>query len=744
MANTFSLVIAQQLNLPEKGVLAVLNLLEEGATIPFIARYRKDLTGALDEVDIQKIQDQYKFEKEFSDRKVFIIKTIQDQEKWTDELAEAIEAAETLQALEDIYLPYKPKRRTRAQKAREMGLEPLALWILEEPQEELETKAAEFITEEVVDTTAALLGARYIIAEMMNENAEIRAGLRNLFETQANLISEVNEDKKEEGVKYKDYFEFSESIKTIPSHRTLAVLRGFMEGVLRMTIEPEEEMAIAMIEKAYIEKNNETSDFIARAAKDAYKRMLQPSLENEFRAMLKEEADNEAIEVFSENLRQLLLSSPLGGKRLLAIDPGYRTGCKTVALDEYGNYLEDTVIFVHENNHKLEDAAYKVRDYIKKYKLEAVAIGDGTAGRETEQFIKKQDLGLPVFLVNEDGASIYSGSEIGREEFPNHDITVRGAISIGRRLMDPLAELVKIDPKSIGVGQYQHDVNQVKLKDKLDLVVESCVNAVGVNLNTAGKYLLRYVSGIGPSVAENIVQYRADNGAFNSRRELLKVKGLGPKAYEQCAGFLRIPNGKNPLDASGVHPETYKIVENMLKDLGLSVDELIGDKEKTKAIPIKNYVTEEVGLYTLEDIIKELEKPGLDPRAEIDNFEFANIYSIEEVQVGMKLPGIVTNLTRFGAFVDIGVKQDGLVHISEIANRFIEDPSEVLKLNDKVEVIVLEVDIPRSRIALSIKQAQENAPQRSRSEKRTHRAEKQAHKGSMADALAALKGKFGK
>lgn len=752
MADLFYKSVAKSLVLPEKGVEAVLTLLKEGATIPFIARYRKDATGALDEVQIQQIQEQYKLEKDFADRKEFIIKTIQEQEKWDDDVEKRIEKAKTIQELEDIYLPYKPKRRTRAEKAREVGLEPLALWILEEPNESLEEKAKEFIAEGVEDTTSALLGARYIIAEMMNENAEIRAQLRQLFENQAEVISEVVEDKKEEGVKYKDYFEFSESVKTIPSHRTLAVLRGFMEGVLRMSIQPDEEVATAIIEKVYVEKNNEASEFLIRAAKDAYKRMLQPSLENELRAQLKSDADEEAISVFSENLRQLLLSAPLGTKRLLAIDPGYRTGCKVVALDAQGAFLEDTLIYVHEKNHRLVQAEERVRDFIKRHQLEAVAIGDGTAGRETEQFIKSLKLGMPVFLVNEDGASIYSGSEIGREEFPDQDITVRGAISIGRRLMDPLAELVKIDPKSIGVGQYQHDVNQVKLKNNLDLVVESCVNAVGVNLNTSGKYLLRYASGIGPTLAENIVQYRAENGPFESRKQLLKVKGLGPKAYEQCAGFLRIPNAKHPLDASGVHPETYKIVEEMAKDLGVAIPELIGNKKQIQDIPLKKYTNEEVGVYTLEDILKELEKPGLDPRDEVDNFEFANIYSIEEVQIGMKLPGMVTNLTRFGAFVDIGVKQDGLVHISEIAHRFIEDPSEVLKLNDKVEVIVTDVDIARSRIALSIKQAQE-APQKGGESRAPRNRNKTSNKGksstpksanSMEDALAALKGRFGK
>lgn len=747
MVEQFYQSIATHLQLPPQGVLSVLNLLQEGASIPFIARYRKDATGGLDEVQIQEIQERFKSDKEFSDRKAFIIKTIKDQEKWEEKVEKRLEDATTLQQLEDIYLPYKPKRRTRAQIARENGLEPLALWILEQNDGAIEDQAKQYLNDQVEDVTAALLGARHIIAEIMNENAEVRAQLRSLFQNHASLISEVIEEKKEEGIKYKDYFEFSEPIKKIPSHRFLAVLRGFMEGILRINIQPEEELALKVIEKAYINKNNESAGFLEKAAKDAYKRMLQPSLENEWRASLKTEADDEAIEVFSENLRQLLLSAPLGNKKILAIDPGYRTGCKVVALDHSGQFLEDTLIYVHEKNFRLEQAKETVQGFIQKYELEAVAIGDGTAGRETEQFIKSLDLKLPVFLVNEDGASIYSGSEIGREEFPNQDITVRGAISIGRRLMDPLAELVKIDPKSIGVGQYQHDVNQVKLKDKLDLVIQSCVNAVGVNLNTSGKYLLKYVSGIGPSLADNIVQYRNENGAFKSRKQLLKVKGLGPKAYEQCAGFLRIPNAEHPLDSSGVHPETYAIVETMAKDLNVKVEELIGNPKQIKSIPLKNYTSEEVGLFTLNDILKELEKPGLDPRDEVDAFEFANIYTIEEVQEGMKLPGIVTNLTRFGAFVDIGVKQDGLVHISEIANKYIEDPSEVLKLNDKVEVVVLEVDRLRSRIALSMKQAQEGV-QRNNTSKSNHsknRKNTTSNKAnSMQDALAALKGKFGK
>lgn len=741
---SFSAPVSRKLSIPEKQVTAVLELLSEGATIPFIARYRKDRTGALDEVQIQNIQEEAKFQQEFSDRKAFIEKTITEQGKMTEALQEKINEATTLNELEDIYLPYKPKRKTKAQTARENGLEPLALILLEQKNTEPSAEAAAFINDKVADADAALQGARDIIAEMINEDAEVRARMRKLFEEQATTQSKVLSDKEEEGNKYKDYFDFSEPVSKIPSHRILAIMRGFMEGFLRMSIAPEEEVALAKIEKQFIKADNSAAEQVKKAIKDAYRRLLQPSLESEFRMALKTKADEEAISVFAENLRQLLLSSPLGSKRILAIDPGYRTGCKVVVLDEKGELQATDLIYVHEKNFKLTEAEQKVRHYLQQYKVEAFAIGDGTAGRETEQFIKGLNAGLPVFLVNEDGASVYSASETAREEFPEYDITVRGAVSIGRRLMDPLAELVKIDPKSIGVGQYQHDVNQVRLKDKLDQTVESCVNAVGVNLNTAGKHLLSYVSGIGPSIAENIVNYRKEHGRFNSRKQLLQVPRLGNKAFEQCAGFLRIKGAEHPLDESGVHPEAYKVVEQMASDAGIALKEMIGNETVIGKIPLQKYVTETVGLHTLQDILKELKKPGLDPRSEAQAFEFANIYSIEDVHVGMIVPGIVTNLTRFGAFVDIGVKQDGLVHVSEIAHKYISDPSEALKLNDKVMVKVTEVDIPRKRIALSIKQTQEPPAQMPKGKRRDEPRPKETASDNIHDALSMLKKKFGK
>jgi uncharacterized protein len=744
---TYSSSVSGKLSIPEKQVISVLELLAGGATIPFIARYRKDKTGALDEVQIQAIQEEAKFQQEFTDRKAFIEKTITEQGKMNEALQEKINQSTTLNELEDIYLPYKPKRKTKAQTARENGLEPLALLVLEQGNITPQTEAAAFINEKVADSDAALQGARDIIAEMVNENADTRARMRKLFEQTANVKSKMLSGKEEEGIKYKDYFDFAEPVSKIPSHRMLAIMRGFMEGFLRMSIEPDEETALWEVEKEFVNANNEAAEQVKKAVKDAYRRLLQPSLESEFRVALKSKADEEAITVFAENLRQLLLSSPLGSKKILAIDPGYRTGCKVVILDEKGELKKTDLIYVHEKNFKLTEAEQKVRNYITQYGIEAFAIGDGTAGRETEQFIKGLCTGLPVFLVNEDGASIYSASEIAREEFPDQDITVRGAVSIGRRLMDPLAELVKIDAKSIGVGQYQHDVNQVRLKEKLDQTVISCVNAVGVNLNTAGKYLLSYVSGIGPSIAENIVNYRKEKGRFTNRKQLREVPRLGDKAFEQCAGFLRIKNGDNPLDESGVHPESYKVVEQMAKDSGIKVQEMIGNENIVNKISLQQYVNENIGLHTLQDILKELKKPGLDPRSEAQAFEFANIYSIEDVSVGMIVPGIVTNLTRFGVFVDIGVKQDGLVHVSEIAHKYISDPGEVLKLNDKVIVKVLEVDIPRKRIALSIKQTQE-MPDRQESQRKSYQPNrpKQAENasGNMHDALNLLKKKFGK
>ena len=743
----FSQLIAQKLSLKPQQVETVLQLLSEGSTIPFIARYRKDATGALDEVQIQQVQDENKLMNEFAERKAFIEKTITEQGKMTEELQAKIDAAITISQLEDIYLPYKQKRKTKAVVARENGLQPLADMLLEQKDIDLEKEAAAFINDKVLTADAALQGARDIIAETVNEDTVVREKLRKLFEQEATLKSTVIADKETEAAKYKDYFAFSERIATVPSHRTLAVLRGFLEGYLRISIEPMEEQALEMVEDLYIKGMSSCSDQLRKAIKDSYRRLLQPSLETEFRTNLKTAADEEAINVFAENLRQLLLSSPLGSKKILAIDPGYRTGCKVVCLDEKGELLVNDLIYVHENNNKLYDAEHKIKSLVKQHGIQVFAIGDGTAGRETEQFIKKLDLGLPVFLVNEDGASIYSASEIARQEFPDHDITVRGAVSIGRRLMDPLAELVKIDPKSIGVGQYQHDVNQPRLKERLDQTVMSCVNSVGVNVNTASKHLLSYVSGIGSTIAENIINYRRQEGQFTSRRQLLKVPRLGGKAFEQCAGFLRIPGAKDVLDSSAVHPEAYELVETMAKDMNVKIDEMIGNEPLLKSIPAKKYISEKFGEHTINDILNELKKPGLDPRSEAQLFEFANIYSIEDVHVGMEVPGIVTNLTRFGAFVDIGVKQDGLVHVSEIAHKYIQDPSEALKLNQQVKVKVLEVDVARKRIALSIKQtepAPAHQPRRERGGNNFQPAKKDVPSNNMHDALAALKSKFGK
>lgn len=743
----FAKSVAGKLNLKETNVTAVLELLAEGATIPFIARYRKDRTGALDEVAIQNIQQEASQQKEFADRKAFIEKTITEQGKMTETLQAKIKSATTIAELEDIYLPYKPKRKTKAQTARENGLEPLSTMILEQGAMSTATEAEKFITENVKTIEEALQGARDIIAEIVNEDAEVRAKMRTLFERSATVSSKIMTGKETEAAKYKDYFDFSEPVTKIPSHRVLAVMRGFMEGFLRLGFSPEEEAALAILEKQFVKSNNEAGEQVKKAVKEAYRRLLQPGMESELRMSLKIQADEEAISVFAENLRQLLLSAPLGGKRLMAIDPGYRTGCKVVCLDEKGDLKKTDLIFVHEKNNRLTDAEHKVRSLVQQYNIQAIAVGDGTAGRETEQFIKSLDLKLPVFLVNEDGASIYSASDIAREEFPNEDITVRGSVSIGRRLMDPLAELVKLDPKSIGVGQYQHDVNQVRLKDRLDQTVISCVNMVGVNLNTASKHLLSYVSGIGPSIADNIVKYRNETGGFTSRKQLMQVPRLGNKAYEQCAGFLRVKGGDNPLDGSAVHPESYDTVNRMAKDLGVDVSKLIGNEELLKLIDVKKYITAEIGAHTIQDIINELKKPGLDPRSEAQAFEFANIYGIEDVKIGMIVPGIVTNLTRFGAFVDIGVKQDGLVHVSEVANKYITDPNEVLKLNDQVMVKVLEVDMDRKRIALSIKQTQEAPARQPRNHDRGNKPQREKDaptSNNINDALNLLKKKFGK
>ncbi|MBL0358583.1 MAG: RNA-binding transcriptional accessory protein [Chitinophagaceae bacterium] len=744
--NSFIQPIAVKLHLKLQQVEAVLNLLAEGATIPFIARYRKDKTGALDEVQIQHIQDEAKFLKEFAERKEFIEKTITEQGKMTELLQDKLKKAATIAELEDIYLPYKVKRKTKAIIAKENGLGPLADLLLEQRDIDLTAEAAKFINEKVGDADAALQGARDIIAEMVNEDATVRAKLRRQFETEATLQSKVVTDKEAEGIKYKDYFEFSEPIFKAPSHRVLAVLRGFLEGYLRIAISPEEEKALAMIDELYVKGMSTCSDQIRKAIKDSYRRLLQPSLETEFRTALKAKADEEAINVFAENLRQLLLSSPLGSKRILAIDPGYRTGCKVVCLDEKGELQKTDLIFPHESN-RVHAEEIKIKNLVEQYGIQVFAIGDGTAGRETEQFIKKLNLGLPIFLVNEDGASIYSASEIAREEFPNEDITVRGAVSIGRRLMDPLAELVKLDPKSIGVGQYQHDVNQFRLKERLDATVVSCVNNVGVNLNTASKNLLSYVSGIGATIADNIIKYRTEIGRFDNRKQLLNVPRLGNKAYEQCAGFLRIKGGDDMLDDSAVHPEAYSVVQNMVKDAGVDVKTFIGNETLLKTIEAKKYASETIGELTIKDILNELKKPGLDPRSEVQVFEFAAIYSIDDVKVGMEVPGVVTNITRFGAFVDIGVKQDGLVHVSEISHTYITDPGEALKLNQKVKVKVTDVDVARKRIALSIKQTEE-PPARKQQNKfggQLHgKPNKPKPEPTMNDALAALRNKFGK
>ncbi len=748
----FNNLIAQKLSIKPSQVETVLQLLSEGSTIPFIARYRKDSTGALDEVQIQQIQDENKSMNEFAERKTFIEKTITEQGKMTEELQAKIDAAITITQLEDIYLPYKQKRKTKAVVARENGLQPLADILLGQTDIDVEKEALAFINEKVLTVEAALQGARDIIAETVNEDIVVREKLRKFFERDGLIKSTVITDKEIAAIKYKDYYAFSEKVSTIPSHRTLAILRGFLEGFLKVAIEPIEEIALEIIEDVYIKGMSTCSDQIRKAIKDSYRRLLQPSLETEFRTALKTAADEEAINVFAENLRQLLLSSPLGSKKILAIDPGYRTGCKVVCIDEKGELQKTALIYVHEKN-RMEEAEHIIRSLVKEYEVQAFAIGDGTAGRETEQFIKKLNISIPVYLVNEDGASIYSASEIARQEFPDQDITIRGAVSIGRRLMDPLAELVKIDPKSIGVGQYQHDVNQPRLKEKLDQTVVSCVNIVGVNLNTASKHLLSYVSGIGSTIAENIIAYRKQEGKFTSRKQLLKVPRLGGKAYEQCAGFLRIPGADDALDASAVHPEAYTLVQQMAKDINADVNTLIGNESLLTTIDRKKYINENFGEHTINDIIAELKKPGLDPRSEVQIFEFAQIFSIDDVHVGMEVPGIVTNLTRFGAFVDIGVKQDGLVHVSEIAHKYIQDPSEVLKLNQQVKVKVMEVDVARKRIALSIKQTElmPNKPQEKASNRQWTNKPKQtifqepvkkAAPETMDDALAALKNKF--
>ncbi len=702
--------ISKQLQISQKQVANTLELLNEGATIPFISRYRKERTGNLDELQIADIKSLQEKFTEIEKRRESILSAIEKAGKLSDDLRTQIMKAQELNELEDLYLPYKQKRKTRAVKAREKGLEPLAEIIFKEKNTDIDLEAEQFLNDEVEDVEAALQGARDIIAEKVNEDVKARNIIRKLFEKEAIIETSLVKGKEEEGQKYKDYFDWSELMMKSPSHRILAMFRGEKEGFLKLNIAPSKEEAFYLLERKYIHTHNDTAEQLSLAISDAYSRLLKPSIETEYRNIIKEKADVEAIQVFAKNLRQLLLSSPLGEKRVLAIDPGYRTGCKVVCLDAQGNLLHNETIYPHPPQSETIQAAKKIRHLVSSYDIEAIAIGNGTAGRETENFIKravKFDRDVLVFIVNESGASIYSASKIAREEFPEYDVTVRGAVSIGRRLMDPLAELVKIEPKSIGVGQYQHDVDQNKLQKSLDAVVESCVNLVGVDLNTASKQLLTYVSGLGPQLAQNIVDYRKENGAFKSRKELKKVKRMGAKAFEQAAGFLRIPRAKNPLDNSAVHPESYHVVEKMAKDLNTTVDELIRDKDKRKQIRLDAYVDDKIGIPTLKDIMAELEKPGRDPRTKISVFEFAQgIHKIEDLYEGMVLPGIVTNITNFGAFVDVGVKQDGLVHISELKNEFVSNPADVVSLNQQVKVKVISVDISRKRIQLSMRQAE--------------------------------------
>jgi len=699
-------IISRDLNVKTKQVINTIRLLAEGSTIPFISRYRKEATDSLDEVQIGLIRDHLNKLTEIDKRRESIINSINEQGKLTGELRNKLELAGSQAELEDLYLPFKPKRKTRSSVAKELGLEPLALIIMEQKEADIREKAKEFITEKVKSVDDALQGARDIVAEWVNEDKQARHHIRKLFTDKAYIISNVIKGKEQDGIKYTDYFEFYEPLNKCQSHRVLAMRRGESEGFLRLSIRPDNEEAAGILKKLFVKAAGDASEQVEIAVSDSYKRLLAPSIENEFRASSKTTADITAIKVFAENLRQLLMASPYGQKRVLAIDPGYRTGCKIVCLDAQGNLLHNETIFPHPPQNETRLAAKKINTLVSQYKTEAIAIGNGTASRETEKFIKKLkfDRELQVFIVNEAGASVYSASAVGREEFPQYDVTVRGAVSIGRRLMDPLAELVKIDPKSIGVGQYQHDVDQTLMKKSLDDVVESCVNNVGVDLNTASKYLLTYVSGLGPQLARNIINYRTDNGAFDSREELKKVPLMGDKAYEQSAGFLRIRNGSNQLDNTAVHPESYHIINKIAGDAGVSIQELIDNKDLREKIDLNKYAVGNIGIPTLKDIMLELAKPGRDPRTIIKVFEFAEgVYSVNDVKVGMILPGIVTNITNFGVFVDIGVKQDGLVHISRMADRFVSNPSEVVTLHQHIKVKVLEVDIDRKRIQLSMK-----------------------------------------
>ena len=703
-------LISKELNLNDRQVSNTIKLLNDGATIPFISRYRKEMTGNLDEVQVSSIRDLSAKYIELDKRKETILSTIEEQGKLTDELKSRIINCYDTTELEDIYLPYKPKRRTKATIAKEKGLEPLAEIIYRQQERNILTKAEKYINDKVPNVEEALQGARDIIAEWISENEKARNIARRHFKRFATIKSKVIKGKETEGVKYSDYFNFEEEVKRCASHRFLAMRRGQEEGFLRVSIVPPSEPLLEELKSNFIRSYSDAAEEMDKAITDSYKRLIEPSIENEFTAELKTKADDEAIHVFTENLRQLLLSAPLGQKNVLAIDPGYRTGCKIVCLDAQGNLVHNETIYPHPPQNESGKAMSKISSLVETFKIEAIAIGNGTASRETEALIKRIRFNrdVKVFVVSEDGASVYSASPVAREEFPEYDVTVRGAVSIGRRLMDPLAELVKIDPKSIGVGQYQHDVDQNKLKGSLDQVVESCVNHVGVSLNTASKHLLTYVSGLGPQLAQNIVDFRKQNGPFSCRTELKKVTRLGGKAYEQCAGFLRISNAKNPLDNSAVHPESYHIVEQMAKDLNCSVSDLIGDEQLRNKIKPEHYVTDKVGLPTLNDIIQELSKPGRDPRKGIKVFEFAEgIFKIDDLIPGMVVPGIVTNITNFGVFVDVGVKQDGLIHISQLANRFVSNPLEIVKLHQHVKVKVLEVDIQRKRIQLSLKDVEQ-------------------------------------
>lgn len=702
---TLTEIIAKQLGLREKQVESTINLLAQGATIPFISRYRKEATGGLNEVQVAQVKEQNDKLTELIHRRDYILQTIEEQGKLTDDLKKRISECWDTTQLEDMYLPFKPKRKTKAEVARKKGLEPLAITLLTQPYKNPEEVAARYVKGEVKDKEEALQGARDIIAERVNEDERTRQSVRRSFEYTGMIRSKVVKAKEGEAGKFRDYFDWSEPLKRCTSHRLLAMRRGEAEGYLRVTIAPsDEEDCMSRVERFYVKAGSPAAAQVEMAVSDAYKRLLKPSIETEFAGSSKTKADEEAIHVFAENLKQLLLAAPLGQKRIMGIDPGFRTGCKVICLDAQGNLLHNETIFPHQPQNQYARAGFKVASLVEQYKIEAIAIGNGTAGRETEELVKSLHLkGIEVFLVSEDGASVYSASKLAREEFPDYDVTVRGAVSIGRRLADPLAELVKIDPKAIGVGQYQHDVDQTELKKSLDLTVESCVNTVGVNLNTASKHLLTYVSGLGPALAQNIVDYRAENGPFASRKALLKVPRLGAKAYEQCAGFLRIPDAKNPLDNTAVHPERYALVEQMAKDAGCDIKTLIADATIRAKIDLNKYCTAEVGLPTLTDIMQELAKPGRDPRGTAKVFSFAdNLHSLDDLREGMEVPGVVTNITKFGCFVDMGIKVKGLVHISQMADHYVKDPAEVVHIQQQVIVRVIDIDEERGRVALKL------------------------------------------